>query len=159
MIKSYTAVAVQTIIRHIKEPDWSAVIIRENVNRALSMMDYASHRLGAAAKLFVLPEFCLTGNARGRSVDEWTRVAHRIPGPEIEPFAQFARDNSCYIACGTMEYDANYPDRWFNTAFLFGPDGEVLIRYRKFNGVDVTGHGNNSNPAGQFAKTSIVRSQ
>ena len=145
MITPYTAVAVQTIIRHVKEPEWRDAIVRENVNRALSMMDYVAHRFGAA-KLFVLPEFCLTGAEHVRSVDEWTRVALRIPGPEIEPFAKFARDNGCYVGGGTMEFDPNYPGRWFNSAFLFGPTGELLIRYRKLNGADVQGHTTYSTP-------------
>ena len=145
MITPYTAVAVQTIIRHVKEPEWRDAIIRENVNRSLSMMDYVAHRFGAA-KLFVLPEFCLTGAEHVRSVDDWTRVALRIPGPEIEPFAQFARDNDCYVGGGTMEFDPNYPGRWFNSAFPFGPTGELLIRYRKLNGADVQGHTTYSTP-------------
>ena len=145
MITPYTAVAVQTIIRHVKEPEWRDAIVRENVNRSLSMMDYVAHRFGAA-KLFVLPEFCLTGAEHVRSIEDWTRVALRIPGPEIEPFAQFARDNGCYVGGGTMEYDPNYPGRWFNSAFLFGPTGELLIRYRKLNGADVQGHTTYSTP-------------
>lgn len=145
MISPYTAVAVQTIIRHVKEPKWRDAIIRENVNRSLSMMDYVKHRFGAA-KLFVLPEFALTGAEHVRSVEEWTQVALRIPGPEIEPFANFARDNDAYVGGGTMEYDPNYPGRWFNSAFLFGPTGELLIRYRKCNGADVQGHTTYSTP-------------
>ena len=145
MIAPYTAVAVQTIIRHVKEPEWRDAIIAENVNRALSMMDYVAHRFGAA-KLFVLAEFCLTGAEHVRSVEQWTKVALRIPGPEIEPFAKFARDNSCYVGGGTMEFDPDYPGRWFNSAFLFGPTGELLIRYRKLNGADVQGHTTYSTP-------------
>ena len=145
MIAPYTAVAVQTIIRHVKDPKWRDAIIRENVNRSLSMMDYVSHRFGAA-KLYVLPEFALTGAEHVRSVEEWTQVALRIPGPEIEPFANFARDNQAYVGGGTMEYDPNYPGRWFNSAFLFGPTGELLIRYRKLNGADVQGHTTYSTP-------------
>lgn len=145
MIAPYAAVAVQTIIRHVKEPEWRDAIIAENVNRALSMMDYVAHRFGAA-KLFVLPEFCLTGAEHVRSVEQWTKVALRIPGPEIEPFAKFARDNGCYVGGGTMEFDPDYPGRWFNSAFLFGPTGELLIRYRKLNGADVQGHTTYSTP-------------
>ena len=145
MIDPYTAVAVQTVIRHVKEPAWRDAIIRENVNRSLALMDYVSHRFGAA-KLFVLPEFALTGAEHLRSVEDWTRVALRIPGPEIEPFANFARENKAYVAGGTMEYDPNYPGRWFNSAFMFGPDGELAIRYRKLNGADVQGHTTSSTP-------------
>lgn len=149
MIEPYTAVAVQTIIRHVKQPEWRDAIIRENVNRYLSLMDYVKHRWGSA-KVFVMPEFSLTGTEHGRPVEEWIKVAHRIPGPEVEPFANFARDNDAYVAGATMEYDPNYPGRWFNTAFLFDPKGDLVLRYRKMNGADVQGVGNNSNPAGLY---------
>ena len=149
MIAPYTAVAVQTVIRHVREPAWADAVIRDNVNRYLSIMDYVKHRWGSA-KLFVLPEFSLTGAEHGRSVEEWIKVAHRIPGPEIEPIANFARANDAYVAGGTMEYDPNYPGRWFNTAYLFDPRGELILRYRKLNGADVQGVGNNSNPTGLY---------
>jgi predicted amidohydrolase len=73
-------------------------------------------------------------------------VALQIPGPELDPLAQFARDNDAYVGGGTMEYDPNYPGRWFNSAYLFGPTGELLIRYRKINGADVQGHTTYSTP-------------
>lgn len=145
MIEPYTAVAVQTIIRHVTEPEWREPVIRENVNRSLAMMDYVKHRWGSA-KLFVLPEFCLTGVECIRSVEDWCRVALRIPGPELEPLANFARDNDAYVGGGTMEYDPNYPGRWFNSAFLFGPGGDLVLRYRKCNGADVQGHTTYSTP-------------
>ena len=79
MIAPYTAVAVQIIIRHVKEPKWRDAIIRENVNRSLSMMDYVSHRFGAA-KLFVLPEFCLTGAELGGEPHRFRRARlHQQP--------------------------------------------------------------------------------
>ena len=149
MIAPYTAVAVQTIIRHVRDPAWSDAVVRENVNRYVSLMDYVKHRWGSA-KLFVMPEFSLTGTEHGRSVEDWIKVAHRLPGPEVEPFGNFARDNDAYVAGGTMEFDPNYPGRWFNTAFLFDPKGELVMRYRKINGADVQGVGNNSNPTGLY---------
>lgn len=149
MIEPYTAVAVQTIIRHVREPEWREAVVRENVNRYLSLMDYVSHRWGSA-RLYVMPEFSLTGTEHGRSVEEWTKVAQRIPGPEIEPFAIFARDKQAYVAGGTMEYDPNYPNRWMNTAFLFDPKGDLVLRYRKVNDADVEGVANNSNPTGFY---------
>lgn len=149
MIAPYTAVAIQTIIRHVKDPKWRDAIVRENVYRSISMMDYVKHRFGAA-KLFLLPEFSLTGAEHVRTVEDWTKVALRIPGPELEPLANFARENQAYVGGGTMEYDPSYPGRWFNSAFLFGPKGELLLRYRKVNGADVQGHTTYSTPPGLY---------
>lgn len=149
MIAPYTAVAIQTIIRHVKDSKWRDAIVRENVYRSISMMEYVRHRFGAA-RLFLLPEFSLTGAEHVRSVEEWTKVALRIPGPELEPLANFARENQAYVGGGTMEYDPHYPGRWFNSAFLFGPKGEMLLRYRKVNGADVQGHTTYSTPPGLY---------
>ena len=149
MIEKYTAVAVQTIIRHVREPEWREAIVRENVNRYLSLMDYVSCRWGQA-KLYVLPEFSLTGVEHVRSVEEWTQIAIQIPGPELEPIANFAKHNKAYVAGGTMEYDPNYPGRWFNSAYLYGPTGELVLRYRKVNGADVQGHATYSTPTGLY---------
>jgi predicted amidohydrolase len=145
MIAPYTAVAIQTIIRHVKDPKWRDSIVRENVYRNISMMDYVKHRFGAA-KLFLLPEFSLTGAEHLRSVEEWTKVALRIPGPELEPLANFARENDAYVGGGTMEYDPKYPGRWFNSAYLFDPKGDLILRYRKMNGADGQGHTTYSTP-------------
>jgi predicted amidohydrolase len=109
------------------------------------MMDYVKHRFGAA-KLFLLPEFSLTGAEHLRSVEEWTKVALRIPGPELEPLANFARENDAYVGGGTMEYDPKYPGRWFNSAYLFDPKGDLILRYRKMNGADGQGHTTYSTP-------------
>ena len=147
MFDSYTAVAVQTVIRHVREYEWRDAVIRENVNRSLSLIDYVSHRWGSA-KLYVLPEFSLTGVEHVRSVEEWTRVAIQIPGPDLEQLANFAKHNKCYVGGGTMEYDPNNPGRWFNSAYLFGPSGELVLRYRKLNGADVQGHATYSTPTG-----------
>ncbi len=147
MIERYTAVAVQTTIRHVREPEWRDAIVRENVNRSLSLMDYVSHRWGSA-KLYVLPEFSLTGVEHVRSVEDWTRTAIRIPGPDLEPLANFARHNKAYVGGGTMEFDPAYPGRWFNSAYLFGPTGDLVLRYRKINGADVQGHATYSTPTG-----------
>ena len=51
----------------------------------------------------------------------------------------FARHNDAYVAGGTMEYDPDYPGRWFNTAFLFDPKGELVPWYRKINDADEAG--------------------
>ena len=52
MIAPYTAVAVQTIIRQVKETAWRDTVIRENVNRGLAgevsgtFEDHAIHFFG-----------------------------------------------------------------------------------------------------------------
>jgi predicted amidohydrolase len=145
MAAPYTAAIVQSLIRHVGDPATKRATIRENVHRNLSMIEYVAHRFGGA-KLFVMPEFSLTGAEHVRSVDDWTKVALQIPGEETEILGQAAREMNIYIAGGTMEYDPEWPNRWFNSAFIIDPSGDVILRYRKLNGADVQGHTHYTTP-------------
>ncbi len=69
-------------------------------------------------------------------------------GPRSGAAANFARHNKAYVGGGTMEFDPAYPGRWFNSAYLFGPTGDLVLRYRKINGADVQGHATYSTPTG-----------
>ena len=49
-----------------------------------------------------------------------------------------------------MEFDPNYLGRWFNSAYLYDPKGDLIIRYRKVNGADCQGHTTYSTPPGLY---------
>lgn len=51
-----------------------------------------------------------------------------IPGPETDAFAEVAREHRMMIAFSTEERDG---DLYYNTMVIFGPDGEIVGRYRK----------------------------
>lgn len=148
MIAPYNVACIQTAIRQVRDPATRDETIRENLYRGISLMEYASIRFGQP-KLVVLPEFYLTGaDHLRRTIQEWTQVALRIPGPETDTLGKAAQELKMYIAGGTMEYDPEWPDRWFNSAFIIGPNGDVILRYRKHNGADVQGHTTYSTPSG-----------
>lgn len=142
MINRYTAVCVQSNrsgVSHRKE-------IREaNLNRALELVDYASVRLGfndhyAPTKLVLFPEVFMQGWWRDpgayKTVLEKVAkdIAIRIPGEETDLLAEKARKHKVFIA-GTAhevipEISAEYP---FNCAFVISPEGEVILKYHKYN--------------------------
>lgn len=81
---------------------------------------------GTKADLYVLPELFNTGY---NFVDkqEAEALSEEIPGPTYEVIAAFARRNSCYVAYGFAERNA---DQIYNSSALVGPTGLVGV-YRK----------------------------
>lgn len=117
MIAPYNVACIQTAIRQVRDPATRDETVRENLYRSISLMEYAAIRFGQP-KLVVLPEFYLTGaDHLRRTIREWTEVACRIPGPETDALGRAAQELKMYIAGGTMEYDPEWPNRWFNSAF------------------------------------------
>lgn len=151
MIEPYGVVAIQSIVRNVYNKNSREKTLRETINRNLSIIDYTAARHGGP-KLFVLPEFSLTGSNRNRTVEEWSEIAIQIPGPETKLIGECARDLNVYIAGANYEYDPEWPNRYWNTAFIIDPNGEVILRYRKLNGGNLMGHLNYSTPGGAYTE-------
>jgi predicted amidohydrolase len=84
------------------------------------------------ARLYVLPEFFLTGSGGvGRPGPARDLMCVTLPGPELEPLAALAREIGAFIAGMVFEVIPRWPDRYWNTAFILDPRGEVILRYRK----------------------------
>lgn len=145
MVDSYRVALLQTQIRHVGSIDSRAAVVRENINRARSLIEYTGIRWGDT-KLAILPEWSLTGSAHARSIEEWEKIALEVPGPEIDLLGAAAREFGVYIAGGTMEFDPSWPGRYFNTAYVLDPNGELILRYRKLNGAPQQGQNNYSTP-------------
>ena len=87
---------------------------------------------GVDVRLVVLPEYFLTGFPMQESVPEWRdKAALDIHGPEYEALGAIARDFDLYLAGNAYEADPNFPDLFFQTCFIAGPSGEVILRYRR----------------------------
>lgn len=86
----------------------------------------------AGARLVVLPElWTYLGPAEGNRAN-----AEPIPGPVTERLAALARQYRLILHGGSMlESPVGSPRdaRPFNTAVLFGPDGDLLATYRKIH--------------------------
>ena len=88
------------------------------------------------AKLVVLPEnFAFFGPDAGRQ-----RVAERLtdaPGVIQQALAELSRRCSVFLVAGGFPEASATPERPFNTALVFGPDGQLLTSYRKIHLFDV----------------------
>ena len=102
-----------------------------NVNRAVELVEEAAER---GAKLVALPEFfnCLT------HWDELVANAEVIPGPTSERMSALAARLQITLLAGSIGEMGAEPRRAYNTSLLFGPDGQLLSRYRKKHLFDVT---------------------
>jgi len=102
--------------------------VRENVEKAIAWIERAVKESGA--RLVVVPETVTTGFTPDCPAEElWDRV-DVLPGPMTEPVAAAARGLGVYVVFPTYERGAER-GIVYNSAALFGPDGEMLGRYRK----------------------------
>jgi predicted amidohydrolase len=103
---------------------------------------------GNGAKIIVLPETAITGylsydiqttwQVPGRAVTPGLRgispdaVAETVPGPSTRAFAKLADELDVYLTVPLLEVDRK-SGQHFNTVALVGPDGAILLHYRKLN--------------------------
>jgi predicted amidohydrolase len=86
--------------------------------------------LAAEADVAVLPECLDIG---------WTHPAARdlaqpIPGPHSDVLAQAARRRGIHVVAGLVERAGA---RIYNAAVLIAPSGEILLKHRKINELDI----------------------
>ncbi len=67
-------------------------------------------------------------------------VAEPVDGPFVAGLAAEARAQRLYVGCGIWEKAPGERARAFNTAVLLGPDGGLLLRYRKTHLYDAFGY-------------------
>ena len=89
-------------------------------------------------RLVVLPEYFMQGvTTPGKGEDgiqQFLNKAVRMPGPEMDVLGDKAREYGIFIAGGgVVEVTPEFPDRWFNTAFVIDPAGEIALKYHKWH--------------------------
>lgn len=131
MLRPYAVTCAQTHVRAIADPASRDQIVGENLTRALEIAEEAIER--EDAKIVLFPEAWLQGTDLRWSLDAWQQVALRIPGPETDRLAEAAARWGVYFAGAAWERDDDWPGRVFNTAFIVGPEGRVLLKYRQIN--------------------------
>lgn len=114
----------------------TAVQLRSSPDRADTLArgaDLVTAAAAAGAELVALPELF---SWRGAQADE-PAAAEPIPGPTSEFAAALARRLSIHLVAGSLLERAADRAKCYNTALLFGPDGDLLARYRKMHLFDV----------------------
>ena len=107
---------------------------------------------GAPARLVVIPEMAIQGMIAANHIpgnrEREKEFAMEIPGPETEELCRKAKAINAYIAAELyMVKDADFPDRYFNVAFICSPKGEIVYkRYKATSDAYEGGMLGNSNP-------------
>ena len=101
--------------------------VEQNLARAMQMIKQAAEH---NCKVVVLPECLDIG---------WTDPAARdlaqpIPGPHSDRLCQAAQQAQIYVAAGLTERAG---DKIYNAAILISPAGEILLKHRKINIMDI----------------------
>jgi predicted amidohydrolase len=101
-----------------------------NLSRAAEQVATAAAR---GAQVVLLPEALDAGWTHPQS----RALASPVPdGQACQAFRTAARQNKVYVCAGFTERDG---DRVYNAAVLVSPSGEILLRYRKLNELEI-GH-------------------
>lgn len=90
------------------------------------------------ADLLLLPEVFMAFLA-GSDPTAAASVAEPVDGPFVSALGLEARAHRLYVACGIWETAPGERTRAHNTAVLLGPDGGLLLRYRKTHRYDAFG--------------------
>ena len=140
-IKAYSAIIGQHVVCQSHTPAELIEKRQANLDVAFDLI----RNYGARApnlKLIVYPEFFLTGpvSPLGHKLGHLSdKIGVTFPGPEMDQVAAFAQEADAYVAGGVFEYDPDWPDRFFNTAFIYDPAGNLIHRYRKIHCGDAMG--------------------
>jgi len=127
-VDKYTALVMQPHVYVAEGRD----DIKRNLDRALNLIDYGvGYFWELPARLVVFPEYFMQGvTTPGKGehgIDDFMKKAITLDGPEMQALGDKAREYNLYIAGGgVIEQVPEFPDRWFNTAFIIGPTGEVV---------------------------------
>jgi formamidase len=126
----YTVCVVQPLTKFV----WNRKEIKENLSRCLELIDIVKARVGgwAPLKLIAFPEFFLQGITNRANMSDYYRgILIKLPGEETNQISKKAKEYGIFIVGAALEQDPNFPDLYFNTAFMIGPEGKIIHKYRK----------------------------
>lgn len=128
MIKPYMAVGLQTTVRHVTTRDE----VKQNLDHICGMIDLVMHMcsMELPVKLVALSEGAVQGFADEilhlTPAQYAETMAAEIPGWETDVLGEKARQHGIHIICQLKTKWPDFPDQFFNTIFIVGPDGSVI---------------------------------
>lgn len=100
---------------------------KTNLKNALKHIEASAK---AGAKILVLPEIFTMGYSYlTERKTEYFDEAEPIPGPTTRAIGEKAKEHELYIV--TPIFEKRGPGRYYNSAALIGPDGQVIGKYSK----------------------------
>ena len=147
---SYDVLMMQSHQIFVDGPSDRDETISRNLEGALSIARLFCMR--PSTRLVVFPEFFLQGSNGQHPHEWWEKVGIRVPGPETDLLAAFAKQCDVYVCGAVLEYDPEWPLRYFNTSIIISPQGEVILRYRKLQCADLNGLLNITTPGNIYTR-------
>ena len=131
MTEPFNLTVVQSSVRPVFKGDsgFRRDALQENLERACDQVRMVHKYF--KSKIVVFPEFFLQGFDLGRSNEEWIEASVRIPGPQTQALGAAAKAAGCYVAAMLYEVMDEFPGRYWNTAVIIDPAGNVALTYRK----------------------------
>lgn len=135
----YSALALQTVCDAVNQ-DTSAEDAHARMDRAInrvrgqigSARGFLKGFNGYDVKLVVLPEYWMTGFPLGETREEWQdKAAIPMTGAFPDKLASLAQTFGIYLCSNHYETDANFPDLYFQSNVIYGPNGDTVLRYRR----------------------------
>ncbi|ADB36725.1 nitrilase-related carbon-nitrogen hydrolase [Spirosoma linguale] len=134
---SYKALALQLTcqtINYCQTRDESEAAMLQTIERIERQIAASVGLLGRDTLLVVVPEFFLTGPPVDETVDQWReKAALDIDGRIYEALGAMVQRQQIYFSGNAYEQDPFFPELYFQTNFIIGPSGDVLLRYRRLN--------------------------
>lgn len=136
---SYSAMAMQLTARSLAGlPDKAAARqamldhIAELHGQIVSSVAFVKTYAGHPVKLIVLPEYLFTSYPVRTTIPDFAeRVGWAVDGPEYEALGGLAQRLDMHISGNAYETDDSFPGFYFQTSFIVGPSGDVVLRYRR----------------------------
>ncbi len=136
---TYRALALQTTcfsVNAAKSPAEAREQMQRNAERIEQQIAASKRFIGPDLRLVVLPEYFLTGFPMGEDIATWQQKACLQPDdPLWEVLAGTARRQQVFLSGNAYEVDEHFPDLYFQSSFVFSPQGERLLNYRRLNSV------------------------
>lgn len=142
-IETWDAVCLQvftTVVSGAMTRDEARHVMATKLDHIDRLVDTAT--ADANVKLVLLPEFCLTGAKSRATTEQWMAIACLdFDGPEIAQLQACASRRRVYLGANAYCTRPEFPDRFFNIAFLISPAGEVVLKaHRIHTGIATSPH-------------------
>jgi len=136
-MESYRAIALQTkcfAVNKAQNRAEASQIMKTTISRIEKQIAASIAFVGSDVKLVVLPEYFLTSFPLGESIEQWLdKACLEIDGEEYKLLGEITQKQKIYLSGNAYEYDNHFPGLYFQTSFIVGPDGSIILRYRRLN--------------------------
>ncbi len=133
----YKALALQLncqTVNSCNSRDESEVVMLQSIDRIERQITASINYVGRDTMMVVVPEHFLSGFPMSETLVEWRdKAALEIDGRIYEAISAMVQRLQIYFSGNVYEQDPHFPDLYFQTSFIIGPNGNVLLRYRQLN--------------------------